>query len=72
MKNIHLGNIICGKLKELERTKKWLAKQVGCDQSNLCKILQKGSMDTDLLLRISFALHCDLPLFLSNYYNENQ
>jgi plasmid maintenance system antidote protein VapI len=55
-KKIHIGEIICQKLKAEGRTKKWLAEQVHCNQSNFCKLLQKPTMDTDLLMRISFAL----------------
>jgi hypothetical protein len=69
---IHIGNIISQMLKEAGINKKWLAKQVSYDQSNFCKILQKPSMDTDLLLRISLFLHVDFFSHLSNCYSENQ
>jgi plasmid maintenance system antidote protein VapI len=69
---VHIGEIICQKLKEEGRSKKWLAERVHCDQSNLCKILQKSSMDTDLFLKISFAVQHDFLQYLSGYYNEHQ
>jgi plasmid maintenance system antidote protein VapI len=69
---IHIGEIISQKLKEEGRTKKWLAKQVHCDQSNFCKILQKPSMDTGLLLHISLILQVNFFFYLSDYYTENQ
>jgi hypothetical protein len=69
---IHIGEIISQKLKEEGRTKKWLAKQVNCDQSNFCKILQKPSMDTGLLLHISLILQVNFFFYLSDYYAENQ
>jgi plasmid maintenance system antidote protein VapI len=69
---IHIGEIICQKLKAEGRTKKWLAEQVHCNQSNFCKLLQKPTMDTDLLMRISFALQDNFFSHLSNYCNDNQ
>jgi hypothetical protein len=69
---IHIGNIISQRLKELGIKKKWLAGQVHCTQSNFCKILKKPSMDTDLLLRISLVLQIDFFSPLSNCYFGNQ
>jgi plasmid maintenance system antidote protein VapI len=67
-KKIHIGEIICRKLKAEGRTKKWLAEQMHCNQSNFCKL----SMDTGLLMRISFALQDNFFSHLSNYCNDNQ
>jgi hypothetical protein len=71
-KKIHIGEIICQKLNAEGRTKKWLAEQVHCNQSNFCKLLQKPSMDTELLLKISFVLKDDFFSCFSNYYNDNK
>jgi transcriptional regulator with XRE-family HTH domain len=38
----------------------WLAKQVGCDDSNLNKWLQKRHIHPELLLKISIALNINL------------
>ncbi|MDR1592753.1 MAG: hypothetical protein LBS16_07760 [Prevotellaceae bacterium] len=43
-KTIHIGEIICQKLKAEGRTKKWLAEQVHCHPSNFCRLLQKPTM----------------------------
>jgi lambda repressor-like predicted transcriptional regulator len=67
----HIGAIICDRLKEEGRTKKWLATQVNYEHSCLCKILKKNYMDTDLLLRISLAMRYDFSTCLTAYYNEN-
>ncbi|MDR1595165.1 MAG: hypothetical protein LBS43_11905, partial [Prevotellaceae bacterium] len=61
---IHIGEIVSQRLKEEGRTKKWLAEQVHCDQSDFCKILHKPSMDTDLLLNILLIMQVDF-FFLS-------
>jgi hypothetical protein len=72
MNKILIGEIISNRLKLEGRTKKWLANQVGCDPSCFCKTLKKNYLDTDLLLRISFALNHDFFSYLTTYYNENR
>ncbi|MDR1601475.1 MAG: XRE family transcriptional regulator [Tannerella sp.] len=72
MNDIHIGEIICRKMKAEGRTKKWLAEQVGCDPSSLCKALKKNYLDTDLLYRISLAMHHDFFSYLSAYFKECQ
>jgi hypothetical protein len=69
---VHIGKIICQKLKAEGRTKKWLAEQVHCDQSNFCKLLEKPTMDTGLLMHISFVLKDDFFSYLTAYYTNNQ
>lgn len=56
---IHIGNIVKLELKKQDLSISWLARHVCCDASNLNKILQKSSLHTDLLIRISIALHHD-------------
>jgi hypothetical protein len=72
MEKIHTGELICQKLKEEGRTKKWLAGKVHCDASCLCKTLKKRYIDTELLLHISLALQHDFFRHFSNYITENQ
>jgi hypothetical protein len=69
---IHIGKIICQKLKAEGRTKKWLAEQVHCDQSNFCKLLEKPTMDTGLLMHISFVLKDNFFSHFTTYYINNQ
>ncbi|MDR0828910.1 MAG: hypothetical protein LBN95_02210 [Prevotellaceae bacterium] len=70
-KTFHIGNIICNQLQKEGRTKKWLAEQVHCNPSCLCKTLKKSSFDLHLLQRISFAMYHDFAKYLTDYYNEN-
>lgn len=56
---IHIGNLIRKELEEKERSVSWLAQKVHCDRSNLCKLLKKDYIDTNLLLRISIVLNFD-------------
>jgi len=72
MNNIHIGEIICKKMKEEGRTKKWLATQVNCDPSCLCKTLKKSSIDTILLMNICFALKHNFFENLTYFYNGKQ
>jgi len=68
---IDIGNIISQKLKDKQRSIAWLAKQAGCDDSNLRKIL-KGTryINPDLLFQISIALEEDFFACYSNILNE--
>jgi len=62
---IHIGELILQKLKEKERSIAWLAHKVGCDDSNLSKILKNSRYIYDeLLFRIAVALEED---FFAHY-----
>ena len=62
--NVDIGTLILEKLKAKERTMVWLAKQVGCDESNLRKTLKNSRfIYCDLLLRISVALEEDFFVY---------
>jgi len=64
---IPIGELILLKLKEKERSIVWLAKQIGCDDSNLGKMLKgKRYFYPDLLLRISAILGEDF----FDYYSQ--
>jgi len=57
---ILIGELILLKLKEKERSIVWLAKRIGCDDSNLGKMLKgKRYIYPDLLLHISVILEED-------------
>ena len=70
--DLHIGKIICKKMKDEGRSKKWLAGKINCEYSSLCKMLKKQFLDTELLLRISFALQYDFFAHLSKYFAENR
>ncbi len=63
---INIGELVLQKLKKEGRTLVWLANQVGCDDSNLGKILKNGKyIHCDLLFRISNALEEDFFAYYS-------
>ncbi|MDR3094381.1 MAG: XRE family transcriptional regulator [Bacteroidales bacterium] len=68
----NIGELICQRLKDEGRTKKWLADQVNCDPSNFCKTLKNKHIDTDLLLSISFALNYNFFISFADYIAEKQ
>jgi hypothetical protein len=62
---IHIGELIRKRMQEIERTPSWLAKKINCDSTNIYKIFQRPSTDTELLSRISKALDHDFFADLS-------
>lgn len=62
---IHIGELIKARLAQVERSPGWLAKKINCDRTNIYKIFQRPSIDTELLARISKALDYDFFLELS-------
>jgi len=59
--HIHIGDLILQKLKDEKLSVRWLARKVNKDPSNLCKMLKKKSIDSDLLQRISQVLQPGNP-----------
>ena len=55
----HIGSLIGSELRRQRRPAAWLAQEICCDRTNVYKILRKGSIDTELLCRISVALDHD-------------
>ena len=58
--DIDIGYEIRRILKQKGITQLWLAKQTGCDNSNLGKMLYKKHIYPELLLKISIALKINL------------
>ena len=56
---LEIGTLIRQKLKERKRTIVWLAENLSCSRTNVYKIFDKRSIDTDYLLRISDILEYD-------------
>ena len=56
---VHIGSLISNELKRQRRPVAWLAQEICCDRTNVYKIFRKGSIDTELLCRISVALEHD-------------
>jgi len=67
---IHIGNEIKKELNTQKRSINWLAGEIGCDQSNLCKILNKQHINTELLYRISECLDIDFFTLYSNLLQD--
>lgn len=64
---LHIGELIKEKMKEQHKSVVWLAKQLSCSRNNVYKILNKYSLDTELLVKISILLDFD---FLSIYMED--
>ncbi|WP_239405905.1 XRE family transcriptional regulator [Alistipes sp. An66] len=56
---IHIGNLIEKEFRRQERSVSWLAKKLFCERTNIYDIFKRQSIDTEMLLRISEALHHD-------------
>ena len=63
---IHIGSIIKQKLDEKDLKIAWLARQVHCNESNLCKKLKNNDISKELLFRIANVLHEDFFAYYSN------
>ncbi len=65
---VHTGRLIACELKRQRRPVSWLAEKLYCDRSNVYRLLQKSSLDSNLLLRISNILRCDFFAAYSKAY----
>jgi hypothetical protein len=65
-----IGLLIRDELTAQERTVSWFARKLHTDRSNVYRLFQKNSVDTDLLSRISMVLNKDFFALLSDYYVE--
>ena len=63
---IHIGRIIQAKMKADGRSARWFARKLNCTVANVYKIYEKPTINTDLLLRISYILQIN---FFACYYN---
>lgn len=57
MTTVFIGKLIKDELKAQQKSVVWLADQLGCNRTNVYKIFNRSSIDTDLLFRISVAMH---------------
>ncbi len=67
---MHIGKEIEKQLAECGITKVEFAKQLGCDRTNVYKLLKKSSLDTQMLLRISRILHTDFFALYSRHLSS--
>ncbi len=57
MTEIFIGKIIEDELRNQERSVVWLARKLNCNRTNIYKIFNRASIDTELLLKISKILN---------------
>ena len=68
--DIHIGKIIKTTLDARGQSYSWLARQINTDVSNVPKILKRGSLNTDMLFRISLAMKVDFFAYYSEQYRK--
>lgn len=56
---VPIGQLIKEELLAQERTVAWFSRKIHLDRSNIYRLFQKNSIDTDLLRRISLVLKRD-------------
>ena len=69
MEDFHIGNCIKAELDRQGRSITWLAEEVHCSRENLYKILRNSWINTDLLFKVSDALHHDFFKDCSHVWN---
>lgn len=67
-----IGQLIKEELNAQERSVAWFARKLCLDRSNVYRLFQKNSIDTQLLTRISLVLKKDFFQLLSDYVRERQ
>lgn len=65
-----IGKLIKEELEQQERSVTWLARKLSCDRSNVYRLFQKRSIETDLLIRISVILNRDFAIEISKAIQE--
>lgn len=57
MPSVNIGKLIEDELRAQHRSVVWLSKEIGCNRTNIYKIFNRRSVDSELLLKISRALN---------------
>ena len=68
---MHIGQAIKEELDRQGRTVVWFAKELSYTRTNIYKIFEKSSIDTELLYRISTILKLDFFKLYSDRLHEN-
>ena len=55
--NIHIGHLIREQLRKDQCSASWLAREIHCTRNHVYKIFNKPSLDSNLILKISKAMH---------------
>jgi len=69
MEDFHIGNCIKAELDRQGRSITWLAEEVHYSRENLYKVLRNPWINTDLLFKVSDALHHDFFKDCSHVWN---
>lgn len=64
---MHIGQLIKQELEAQGCTVVWLAREMSYSRTNIYKIFDRSSIDTDVLLRVSLVLKRD---FFKDYSEE--
>lgn len=64
---MHIGQLIKQELESQGRTIVWFASRMSYSRTNIYKIFDRPSIDTDVLMRISIVLGVDF----FRYYSED-
>ena len=67
----HIGELIKQELEKQERSISWLARKLSCDRAKVYRLLQKNSIDTYDLARISILLSHDFFADLSDSLKDD-
>ena len=67
---MHIGNLIKQQLEEQGRSVVWFARKLSYSRTNVYKIFDKPSIDTNLLLRISSILNYDFFKYYTEYFRD--
>ena len=54
---LHIGHLVKAELQRQGKTTTWLAAQIGCSRMNTYKIYRRPWITTDMLYKVSAALH---------------
>lgn len=67
-----IGELIKEELEHQGKSISWFAKKLSCDRSNVYRIFQKNSIDTNILTRISIILHRNFFKELAEDINQKE
>lgn len=67
-----IGQLIKEELESQERGVAWFARKIHIDRSNVYRLFQKHSIDTDMLRRISIVLGRDFFAEYSRMLDDNE
>lgn len=69
---MHIGKLIKQRMDEQGKSVVWLARQLSYSRTNVYKIYDKASIDTDVLLRISSILEYDFFSLYSDSLKDDK